>query len=127
MSVLLDTQIAVLAVVAPDKLTERERRLIAEPSRPVLVSLVTPWEIAIKNALPRRKDRFPFSTAQALSQFREAGFGILPITERHLYALEDLPLIHGGPFDRLLVAQAVSDGLMLLTRDAKIISYFAEG
>jgi PIN domain nuclease of toxin-antitoxin system len=125
-STLLDTQIAVYAVACPERLTANETRIITGLDKPVRVSLVSAWEIAIKNGLPGRRDGFPFSTGQALALFRRSGFTLLPIEERHLIALETLPPRHGDPFDRLLVAQAIADDLRLVSRDRRIADYFAE-
>jgi PIN domain nuclease of toxin-antitoxin system len=123
-NILLDTQIAVLAVAAPERLTRRETRLIQEQDRTVFVSLASALEIAIKNGLPRQRQAFPFGTARALALFRASGFEILPISESDLVTLETLPLHHADPFDRLLIAQSFTNALSLLTRDAKIALYF---
>jgi PIN domain nuclease of toxin-antitoxin system len=123
-NILLDTHIAVIAITAPELLSAREAAVLQDPDRVPFVSLASAWEIAIKNALPRPRQAFPFSAERALSLFRESGFEILPIAENHIVALESLPLHDGDSFDRLLVAQSIADRLMLLTRDAKIARYF---
>ncbi len=90
----------------------------------IFVSAVSLWEIAIKHALARKgMGQMPISGAQALSAFRAAGYDLLPVTPDHAVAVESLPPIHGDPFDRLLVAQAISEPLRLITHDARLAKY----
>jgi PIN domain nuclease of toxin-antitoxin system len=121
---LLDTHIAIWAVTLDARLPEETRATIRDPSVEVFVSLASLWEIAIKNAFskPRRGSTFP-STSQAADWFRQTGLEILPIKESHILALESLPLIHGDPFDRLLVAQAISEPMILITHDRRLSAY----
>lgn len=122
MTVLLDTQMAILAVSYPTQLTSREREILIENSA-FAVSIASLWEIAIKNSLGLRRDRFPFSIGEAIDRFRSAGFEILAITDHHLRVVESLPHIHRDPFDRMLVAQSKSEGWPLLTRDRLVLQY----
>jgi PIN domain nuclease of toxin-antitoxin system len=85
----------------------------------ILVSAVTPWEIAIKLGLGRLNfplDRFD-STIDAM------GCGILPILPGHGIGVAQLPRHHNDPFDRLLISQALAEGLTLVTRDRAIMQY----
>lgn len=84
----------------------------------VYVSAVSGWEIAIKTSLGRLKPKR--SVAAAVS---ESGFEELPVLLRHAEELASLPLHHRDPFDRMLVAQAVADGLTILTRDRALRRY----
>lgn len=124
MRLLLDTHIALWAVTLDARLPEETRATIRDPSVEVYVSLASLWEVAIKNAFskPRRGAPFP-STSQALDWFRQTGLDILPIQEAHILALESLPMIHGDPFDRLLVAQAVAEPMTLITHDQRLSAY----
>lgn len=123
MRLLLDTHLALWSVNDPDRLAPEERRLI-EASERVIVSAASIWEIAIKHAKPKgRSDDMPLSAHEALDDFVRAGFTILPITAAHAAAIDDLPPLHGDPFDRILVAQALTEPMRLLTRDARLKLY----
>lgn len=86
----------------------------------VYVSAATGWEIAIKTALGRLRPRRTVAEAVA-----DSGFEELPIRLRHSEALGRLPPVHRDPFDRMLIAQALSDGLTIVTRDPVFDKYEA--
>jgi PIN domain nuclease of toxin-antitoxin system len=116
---LLDTHVFVWAVAEPSRLEPRIREAIVAPQNQILVSAVTPWEIAIKQGLDRIKfplDRFD-ATIEAM------GCGILPILPSHAVAVARLPRHHNDPFDRMLISQALLEGLTLVTRDRAIMQY----
>ncbi|WP_295383903.1 type II toxin-antitoxin system VapC family toxin [uncultured Thiodictyon sp.] len=121
MRLLLDTHIALWALTDDPRLSEQARALINDPANQVMVSAATVWEIAIKHALGR--DTMPISGDEALDWFRQAGYDLLPISPTHAAALEHLPDHHRDPFDRLLVAQAITEPLRLLSRDPRVIRY----
>jgi len=121
MRLLLDTHIALWALTDDPRLSQRARALIDDPANQVLVSAATVWEIAIKHALGR--DDMPISGDEALEWFRQAGYDLLPITPAHAAAVEHLPDHHRDPFDRLLVAQAITEPLRLLSRDPLVVRY----
>ena len=79
------------------------------------------WEIAIKHSLGRGD--MPVSGEDALRYFRDSGFGILAIEAEHAAAVGTLANHHHDPFDRLLVAQAVTEPMRLITRDALVARY----
>jgi PIN domain nuclease of toxin-antitoxin system len=83
-----------------------------ETADQVLVSAVSGWEIAIKTALGRLKPQRTVATAVA-----ESGFEELPVLLRHTERLQSLPSVHRDPFDRMLAAQALEEGLVLVSRD----------
>jgi PIN domain nuclease of toxin-antitoxin system len=120
---LLDAQIAIWALVDPDRLAKSTRDLIQDQSNDVFVSAVSVWEIAIKFALRKRRGAPPFGGAEALRHFRKAGYGLLSITPDHVANVETLPFLHADPFDRLLVAQALQEPMRLVTADAMMASY----
>ncbi len=122
MRLLLDTQIAIWSIGQPTKLDECTRDLIASPKTAVFVSVVTIWEIAIKYPL-RKTSAPPFSARDGIGYFSRAGFDLLDVTPQHAAALETLPLHHGDPFDRLLVAQALTEPLRLVTADKRLTAY----
>lgn len=124
MRLLIDTQIALWATLKVAKLPVAARELIADPANEIAVSAASVWEIAIKYALRRgRPDDMPLSGAAALQVFGKAGYSILPITAAHAAAVDDLPPHHSDPFDRMLVAQAITEPLRLLTSDRRLPDY----
>ena len=124
MNLLLDTHVALWALTDDPRLGGAARALIADEANHVAVSVASLWEIAIKHALSREgAGRMPISAGEALSLFHTAGYDVLPITAAHVVALEALAPIHRDPFDRLLVAQALSEPLRLLTRDPLVARY----
>ncbi|MDQ2780211.1 MAG: type II toxin-antitoxin system VapC family toxin [Pseudomonadota bacterium] len=108
------------AVIDSDFLPEaaKERIFAAEE---VFVSVASIWEIAIKHALG--KGGMPVSAGEAAQAFDDAGYLSLPIQREHAFRLTTLRPLHRDPFDRLLVAQALSEPLTLLTRDRVVASY----
>jgi len=126
MNVLLDTHVALWAIAADDKLSAIARRTIAAPDNTIFISVVTLWEIAIKFALRRgRSNDMPISAEDALENFTAAGYEILQIEARHALAVAGLPNLHGDPFDRMLIAQARSEPLRLLTANTRMAAYGA--
>jgi PIN domain nuclease of toxin-antitoxin system len=121
---LLDTHIALWALVDDPRLPATARGLIGDPANDIVVSAATLWEIAIKHALARgAPNDMPIPAQRALELFRASGYEALDITPPHVLALETLPPLHGDPFDRMLVAQALAEPLRLLTHDARIARY----
>ena len=90
------------------------RALIADPANEIVVSAATLWEAAIKRALGKLR----FETPVLLDALSRGGIGVLSITAEHALAAGDLPRHHDDPFDRMLVAQAIAEGLTLISRDA---------
>lgn len=121
MRLLLDTHVALWAIADAPNLGDTARQLIADPANQVYVSAASIWEIAIKHGLGRGD--MPISGEQALAWFRQAGYLLLPVAPEHAAQVGTLPPIHGDPFDRLLVAQALAEPLRLLSRDAMVQRY----
>lgn len=122
MRLLLDTHVAVWAVDNTAMLPARIRTLIAEEAEQVFVSTIVLWEIAIKHSLGR-KSAPNVSAARANMHFENAGFFVLPISMAHVLAVADLPGHHGDPFDRMLVAQALTEPMRLITHDQTLAAY----
>jgi PIN domain nuclease of toxin-antitoxin system len=120
-NLLLDTHVALWAITDSERLTGRARQLIQEPASVIWVSVVSLWEIAIKHGLGRGD--MPVSSQQALLYFKAAGYRILSLDAAHVLALQDLPAHHQDPFDRMLVAQALTEPMRLLTHDAMVARY----
>jgi PIN domain nuclease of toxin-antitoxin system len=120
-NVLLDTHVALWAVQDSAWLTARAREIILSPANTIHVSVASLWEIGIKHSLGRGD--MPISAREALAYFRESGYRILPIEPEHAVEVERLPPHHKDPFDRLLVAQALTEPLRLLTHDPQVALY----
>lgn len=123
MNLLLDTHIAIWAVEDNPRLSQAARGLILDPSATLYVSVVSLWEIAIKHALGRGPEAMPMPAADAHRFFEASGFVILPVLSPHVLALETLPRHHDDPFDRLLVATALTEPYRLVTHDARLAAY----
>ena len=124
MRVLLDTHIAIWAVTDDPRLPLAAKKLIADAANEIHVSSICILEIALKRHVRRKNKRsIPFTAAVALATFGTAGYRMLDVTPDHAAAVEDLPDHHGDPFDRLLVAQALTEPMRLLTHDEKLGAY----
>ena len=121
MRLLLDTHAFLWALLDEPRLGAQSRDLITTQASSVLISHVSIWEIAIKHALARSD--MPLSAAQAIQWAQECGFELLPLHLPHLLTLEQLPMHHRDPFDRLLVAQSISESLLLLSADSAFRAY----
>ena len=124
MKLLLDTQILLSAAGATDQLSAAARQLLNDPLNELLFSAASFWEIAIKSAL-RRRD-FRVDLPRLLRALPRAGFAELPVSAEHAARVASLPALHKDPFDRLLVAQALVEPLVLLTNDAQLGRYDAQ-
>ena len=124
MNLLLDTHVALWAVVDDERLPPRARELIGDAANDVFVSAATVWEIAIKHTLARSgPNDMPLSGAEALGYFQQSGYELVAISPTDAAAVETLPMLHADPFDRLLIAQAVTVPFRLLTHDARVARY----
>jgi PIN domain nuclease of toxin-antitoxin system len=119
---LLDTHAFIWWATRDPRLSGRAREAIAASATPVFLSVVTPWEIAIKHALGRLElADTPRSLVYA--QIARHGYQPLDVALEHALAAGELPLHHGDPFDRLLIAQARTEGLSLVSGDAIFARY----
>lgn len=121
MNLLLDTHVALWAIADSPKLSQAARALILSPRATVWISVASIWEIAIKRALGRGD--MPVSGVEAVRYFEQSGYRFLPIETEHALAVEELPTHHADPFDRLLVAQARTEPMRLLTHDEMLAPY----
>lgn len=121
MNLLLDTHVALWAILDSPKLTEKARELIQSPKTAVWISAASVWEIAIKHALARGD--MPVASQDAVRYFRESGYRFLAVEAEHAVAVEDLPAHHNDLFDRILVAQALIEPMRLMTHDALVARY----
>ncbi len=118
MKLLLDTHILIWWLSQDRRLSQLETDLITDPDNLIFVSAATAWEIAVKRMIGKLEAPDDLPAALAANNFFE-----LPITIEHSQKLYQLPLHHNDPFDRIMVAQAMSEDLTFMTRDAKIALY----
>lgn len=121
MRLLLDTHIALWAITDHPNLSEYGRDLIGSPENEVWVSAASLWEISIKRSIGRGD--MPITSQEALSFFQRSGYLILPIGPDHTVMAETLPYLHNDPFDRILVAQSLSEPMRLITHDRQVAQY----
>ena len=114
---LADTHIALWAWQAPEKLSTAQAETLRTAPR-VYLSVASIWEMAIKASLGKLE-----APDRIAAAFEENGFEILPISAAHAEAVRDLPAHHNDPFDRMLIAQARSEGVPILTRDPRFAAY----
>jgi PIN domain nuclease of toxin-antitoxin system len=120
MQLLLDTHLLLWAAGEPEKLSGECRALREDIDDEPIFSVTSLWEIVIENGL--RRD-FRADAASIRRGLVDNGFEELPVAAPHVVALEALPLIHKDPFDRILIAQAIVEGVMLLTADQMVARY----
>lgn len=116
MTVLLDTHAFVWALKEPERLSTRARDVISDATVPLLISSATAWELAIKH----RSGRWPQVADLLLGYDRAVGqlrARHLPLTSEHALLAGGLSWDHTDPFDRALAAQAIREGVPLVTRD----------
>ncbi|GAA1857894.1 type II toxin-antitoxin system VapC family toxin [Brevibacterium marinum] len=121
MLLLLDTHLLLWAAYEPERLSAEARGRIGDVANDLLFSSASIWEVSIKSSLARGD--FSVNPRILRRGLMENGYRELPITSAHAIAVSDLPPIHQDPFDRILVAQARTEGLELLTADAKVLAY----
>ena len=121
MKLLLDTQLLLWAAGQPERLSTAARKLLNDPHNELLFSAASLWEIAIKNSLGR--EDFRVEPRLLRRGLLDNGYVELPITSQHAVSIDSLPPLHKDPFDRLLLAQALSEGVTLLTHDAQLTEY----
>jgi PIN domain nuclease of toxin-antitoxin system len=122
MRLLLDTHAFLWFLLDDPQLSAMAKKLIADPNNEVEISPASYWEIAIKIALRKYELPEPYETFMereiATNQFR-----ILHIEPRHVAPLTSLPFHHRDPFDRLLIAQAMTEGIPIVSNDAALDDY----
>ena len=121
MKLLLDTQILLWAAGHPKRLSTAARKLLDDPRNELLFSAASLWEIAIKNTLGR--EDFRVEPRLLRRGLLDNGYGELPITSQHAVSIDSLPHLHKDPFDRLLLAQALCEGVTLVTANTQLARY----
>ncbi|MBK5256973.1 MAG: type II toxin-antitoxin system VapC family toxin [Vicinamibacteria bacterium] len=121
MKLLLDTQILLWAAGHPKRLSAAARKLLNDPRNELLFSAASLWEIAIKNTLGR--EDFQVEPRLLRRGLLDNGYVELPVTSQHAVNIDGLLPLHKDPFDRLLLAQALCEGITLLTGDRQLARY----
>ncbi len=124
MNLLLDTHVLLWAASEPQHLSVKARTLLLDPANQLVFSAASLWEISIKSSLARTD--FKVDARRLWRMLQAHGYRELAITSEHIVAVNELPALHKDPFDRILVAQARVEGLLLLTLD-KIVAKYGEG
>lgn len=121
MKLLLDTHLLLWAAGQPERLSATARSLIDDEDNTLLFSAASLWEVTIKSDLGRADFRVdPRLLRRGLV---DNGYLELPITHRHVTSLKGLAPLHRDPFDRMLVAQSVAEGVALVTTDPVVAQY----
>ena len=119
MRLMLDTHVLLWWLQDNPRLGQRARGLIADAGNRVLVSIATPWEIAVKHRIGKMDE----SGAAVMDALQQQGMAIVDLAPNHLRALEAMPLLHRDPFDHLIIAQALLEDAVIITDDAKFPEY----
>ena len=128
MKVLIDTHISIWAVLNNPKLPKQAKDIILDKENDIFYSTASVWEITIKHIL--HPDRLRINGSLLEKGCEENGYFVLPILNKHVSALETLKRLenaprHNDPFDKIMIAQAKTEGLMFLTHDS-LIPYYNE-
>ncbi len=121
MKLLLDTHLLIWASEGIERVPKGARALMADMSNELVFSAASIWEVTIKVGLNRSD--FRVDARMLRRGLLDNGYTELPIRSEHGLAIETLPLIHKDPFDRLLIAQSIVEGITLLTNDAIMAQY----
>lgn len=121
MKLLLDTHILLWSAGQPDKLSDKARSLLLDSSSVLYFSSANIWEIVLKRGLGR--DDFKVDPLRLLKQLVINGYEEVAVSSDHALAAEVLPPLHKDPFDRILIAQARTEGMLLLTADSQVSLY----
>lgn len=121
MRYLLDTHVFLWIASGDPRLTPTALAVFVDSEQECFLSAASVWEIAIKSSLGKLV--LATSLARIVGDGMERGLRVLDVTADHAFAIERLPYHHRDPFDRLLVAQAIHEGMYLVSSDAKLDAY----
>jgi PIN domain nuclease of toxin-antitoxin system len=121
MRLLLDTHAFIWWDGEPERLSPHVRALCADPANEMYLSVASAWEMQIKIQLGKMMLRVPLE--HVIEDQRSDGMNILGVRLPHIYGLQRLPRYHGDPFDRLLIAQARTEGMTLISHDHVFSQY----
>lgn len=118
---LLDTNALLYFLYDSEKLSEKASEVIYHGNEKISVSIVSMWEIALKASIGKLEIKS--SISKIVETCEKEQFSILPIRPFHLDEIGTLPAIHGDPFDRLIVSQAIAENLVIITKDRTMPLY----
>ena len=121
MDILLDTHAAWWFLNGDDKMPKKVKETNLNEDNTIYISIATIWEVAIKMSI--RKLNFDGGIDGFIEAVEENDFSLLEVGVEHVKAITDLPFIHRDPFDRLLIAQAKTEDIPIMTTDANMLKY----
>ena len=121
MRLLLDTHVVLWSITNPEKLSTRVKNLISDESNLCFVSIAALWEIAIKSSIGRLELKTGLD--HVFQTIVKTGFEILPIDGSHIINVAQLPFHHRDPFDRIFIAQAAVEDMVLVSKDEHFDKY----
>ncbi|MEE9389304.1 MAG: type II toxin-antitoxin system VapC family toxin [Paracoccaceae bacterium] len=121
MNLLLDTHLLLWSAAYDDLMSPTADKMIKNPDHTLWFSVTSIWEVAIKRGL--NKPEFKTDPGVLRAGLLNNGYQELAVEGRHCLQLASLPMLHGDPFDRMLIAQAMSEGMTLLTSDKQVAKY----
>ena len=121
MKVLLDTHIMLWAMTDDPRLSKVAREVIEDGRNELYFSVVSLCEISLKHKI--HGDQMPVSARKAREAFASNGYLELPFVSSHAESMDDLPMLHRDPFDRMILAQAKGEGMKLLSHDNRFPAY----
>ena len=121
MKILLDTHVLLWVAGDPKQLSAQARKLLEDPQNQLYFSAASLWEISIKNKLGRTD--FKVDLPVFRRNLLDYGFEEITINSAHTLAIEALPNFHKDPFDRMLIAQTIVEGITLMTADSAVAEY----
>mgnify|MGYP000087710798 CR=1 FL=1 len=125
MRYLIDTQIFIWALINPEKLTESTKQILE--NNEILVSQISLFEIAIKQKIGKLPE-LNLSIDELVEQIKRDNFTLLPLSTKHLAAYDKIQLVenHRDPFDRLLLATALSEDMPIISTDGNFVYYVSQ-
>jgi PIN domain nuclease of toxin-antitoxin system len=124
LKLLLDSNVLLWSIFDRKMLSSKVRRLIEDDAHEIFVSVASVWEISIKVA--KGKLALPGGSIRyVMEQIQRTETTVLPLSNKHILRVETLPHHHGDPFDRMIVAQAMEEGCVILSSDVGMAAYDA--
>lgn len=121
MRCLLDTHVVIWTMVGSERLSDKARSILQDPGNMFYLSAASVWEVAIKHSA--KPEDIPVTAEQVVRFCRESKITELPVSFAHSQAVSGLPPHHSDPFDRMIVAQAIEEGMFILSHDGKLPLY----
>ena len=126
MKILLDTHMIIWALTDDPKLSTKAHNIIMNPDNSIYFSVLSLWEIEIKRLI--KPELLPITAKEISDYCKQSGFNLLELQEKSIHILQNLSRPdteppHKDPFDRMLLCQAISNNMMFMTHDSKIIGY----